>query len=112
MWATSKHDVYLMSNFLVTHYSSLTSGKNEVLNVQGHVAPSEVSVFFQNVKFYFNVTILLCDYKLFCLFVCLVHLETSWKFAGRVYADSSEYTCSKRRLFGCWWISRRAYLQG
>jgi hypothetical protein len=30
-----------MSNFLVTHYSSLTSGKHEVLNVRGHVAPSE-----------------------------------------------------------------------
>ncbi|BAB02803.1 WD domain protein-like [Arabidopsis thaliana] len=41
VWATSKHDVYLMSNFLVTHYSSLTSGKHEVLNVRGHVAPSE-----------------------------------------------------------------------
>ncbi|CAN7010772.1 hypothetical protein IGI04_011837 [Brassica rapa subsp. trilocularis] len=41
VWATSKHDVYLMSNFLLTHYSSLTSGKKEVLNVRGHVAPSE-----------------------------------------------------------------------
>lgn len=49
MWATSKHDVYLMSNFLVTHYSSLTSGKHEVLNVRGHVAPSEVG-FSQNVE--------------------------------------------------------------
>ncbi|KAL0696416.1 hypothetical protein Bca4012_063596 [Brassica carinata] len=41
VWATSKHDVYLMSNFLVNHYSTLTSRKHEVLNVQGHVSPSE-----------------------------------------------------------------------
>ncbi|XP_056857224.1 uncharacterized WD repeat-containing protein C2A9.03 [Raphanus sativus] len=41
VWATSKHDVYLMSQFLVSHYSTLTCGKHEVLNVQGHVSPSE-----------------------------------------------------------------------
>uniref|UniRef100_A0A0D3BNB2 Uncharacterized protein n=1 Tax=Brassica oleracea var. oleracea TaxID=109376 RepID=A0A0D3BNB2_BRAOL len=41
VWATSKHDVYLMSQFLVSHYSTLTSGKHEVLNVQGQVSPSE-----------------------------------------------------------------------
>ncbi|CAN7083788.1 unnamed protein product [Brassica oleracea var. botrytis] len=41
VWATSKHDVYLMSNFLVNHYSTLTCRKHEVLNVQGHVSPSE-----------------------------------------------------------------------
>ena len=58
MWATSKHDVYLMSNFLLTHYSSLTSGKKEVLNVCGHVAPSEVRSC-QNVKFHIDVTTLL-----------------------------------------------------
>ena len=32
-----------MSQFLVSHYSTLTSGKHEVLNVQGQVSPSEVS---------------------------------------------------------------------
>jgi hypothetical protein len=41
VWATSKHDVYLMSQYLVSHYSTLTSGKHDVLNVQGHVSPSE-----------------------------------------------------------------------
>ncbi|CAN4096882.1 unnamed protein product [Withania somnifera] len=41
VWATSKHDVYLMSHFSVMHWSSLTFGKNEVLNVSGHVAPRE-----------------------------------------------------------------------
>nr|VDD52733.1 unnamed protein product [Brassica oleracea] len=34
------------------------------------------------------------------------------EFAGRIYTDSSEYICSKRRLSSCWWISRRTYLQG
>lgn len=41
VWATSKHDVYFMTNFSVIHWSSLTSTKFEVLNVSGHVAPSE-----------------------------------------------------------------------
>ncbi|XP_035550179.1 uncharacterized WD repeat-containing protein C2A9.03-like isoform X1 [Juglans regia] len=41
VWATSKHDVYLMSHFSVIHWSSLTCRKSEPLNVSGHVAPSE-----------------------------------------------------------------------
>ncbi|KAM3695956.1 hypothetical protein ACJW31_06G001900 [Castanea mollissima] len=41
VWATSKHDVYLMSNFSVIHWSSLNCTRQEVLNVSGHVAPSE-----------------------------------------------------------------------
>ncbi|KAF7146542.1 hypothetical protein RHSIM_Rhsim04G0007600 [Rhododendron simsii] len=41
VWATSKHDVYLMSHFQVVHWSSLTCNKSEVLNVSGHVAPCE-----------------------------------------------------------------------
>jgi hypothetical protein len=44
VWATSNHDVYLMSNFSIIHWSSLTCSKSEVLNVSGHVAPSEVGV--------------------------------------------------------------------
>ena len=87
MWATSKHDVYLMSNFLLTHYSSLTSGKKEVLNVRGHVAPSEVS-FYQNVKlylmqlYYYNV-ILNCS----CFFLILAFrniLGVCWKVLRRL----------------------------
>lgn len=46
VWATSKHDVYLMSHFSIIHWSSLSCTKSEVLNVSGHVAPSEVSVFW------------------------------------------------------------------
>ncbi|XP_034678949.1 uncharacterized WD repeat-containing protein C2A9.03-like isoform X8 [Vitis riparia] len=41
VWATSKHDVYLMSHFSVIHWSSLTCNMSEVLNVSGHVAPCE-----------------------------------------------------------------------
>ncbi|KAL8142469.1 hypothetical protein V2J09_015501 [Rumex salicifolius] len=41
VWASSKHDIYLMSHFSVIHWSSLTASKTEVLNVAGHVAPSE-----------------------------------------------------------------------
>ncbi|KAG8365201.1 hypothetical protein BUALT_Bualt18G0079700 [Buddleja alternifolia] len=41
VWATSKHDVYFMSHFSVMHWSSLTRTTSEVLNVSGHVAPTE-----------------------------------------------------------------------
>ncbi|KAH7660290.1 WD40-like repeat containing protein [Dioscorea alata] len=41
VWATSKHDVYLMSHYSVIHWSALTSEKTEVLNVSGHVTPCE-----------------------------------------------------------------------
>ncbi|KAJ4799512.1 Transducin/WD40 repeat-like superfamily protein [Rhynchospora pubera] len=41
VWATSKHDVYLMSHHSVLHWSALTSEKKELIDVQGHVAPSE-----------------------------------------------------------------------
>ncbi|XP_059666602.1 uncharacterized WD repeat-containing protein C2A9.03-like isoform X2 [Cornus florida] len=41
VWATSKHDVYLMSHYKVIHWSSLTCTKSEVLDVSGHVAPCE-----------------------------------------------------------------------
>ncbi|PWA52857.1 hypothetical protein CTI12_AA450780 [Artemisia annua] len=41
VWATSKHNVYFMYNYSVFRWSSLNCNKNEVLNVSGHVAPSE-----------------------------------------------------------------------
>ncbi|KAL5703106.1 hypothetical protein ACHQM5_028240 [Ranunculus cassubicifolius] len=41
VWATSKHDVYLMSHYQVIHWSSLSRNQTEVLNFQGRVAPSE-----------------------------------------------------------------------
>ncbi|OAY51193.1 uncharacterized WD repeat-containing protein C2A9.03 isoform X2 [Manihot esculenta] len=41
VWATSKHDVYLMSNYSVMHWSSLSRNLSEVINFAGHVAPNE-----------------------------------------------------------------------
>ncbi|XP_044472806.1 uncharacterized WD repeat-containing protein C2A9.03-like [Mangifera indica] len=41
VWATSKHDVYLMSHYSIVHWSSLTCSRSQVLNVSGHVAPTE-----------------------------------------------------------------------
>ncbi|KAG8072175.1 hypothetical protein GUJ93_ZPchr0006g41815 [Zizania palustris] len=41
VWATSKHDVYLMSHFSVLHWSALSNVNTELMNVQGHVAPRE-----------------------------------------------------------------------
>ncbi|KAJ3694705.1 hypothetical protein LUZ60_000082 [Juncus effusus] len=41
VWATSKHDVYLMSHYNVLHWSALTGQTNNLINVQGHVAPRE-----------------------------------------------------------------------
>ncbi|KAG6469243.1 hypothetical protein ZIOFF_073949 [Zingiber officinale] len=42
VWATSKHDVYLMSHYSVLHWSALNGEKYEVINVSGHIAPCEV----------------------------------------------------------------------
>ncbi|XP_076917439.1 putative WD repeat-containing protein C2A9.03 [Bidens hawaiensis] len=41
VWATSKHDVYLMSNYSIMHWSSLSQNLTEILNFSGHVAPTE-----------------------------------------------------------------------
>ncbi|KAK8681251.1 hypothetical protein V6N13_053657 [Hibiscus sabdariffa] len=41
VWATSKHDVYLMSNYSVMHWSSLSCKLSEILNFAGLVAPTE-----------------------------------------------------------------------
>ncbi|KAJ6894948.1 hypothetical protein NC652_028629 [Populus alba x Populus x berolinensis] len=50
VWATTKHDVYLMSHFSVIHWSSLTCSKADVLDVSGHVAPTETQVSTLAVK--------------------------------------------------------------
>ncbi|OAY64643.1 uncharacterized WD repeat-containing protein C2A9.03-like [Ananas comosus] len=41
VWATSKHDVYFMSNSSVVHWSSLSRNMSEILDFSGHVAPTE-----------------------------------------------------------------------
>lgn len=40
LWATSKHDVYLMQNYSVMHWSSLFRRGKEVLNVAKPIAPN------------------------------------------------------------------------
>ena len=45
MWATTRHDVYLMSYYSVLHWSALTREKQEIIDLQGHVAPCEVQGF-------------------------------------------------------------------
>lgn len=40
LWATSKHDVYLMQNYSVMHWSSLLRRSKEVLNVAGPIVPT------------------------------------------------------------------------
>ncbi|XP_009791687.1 putative WD repeat-containing protein C2A9.03 [Nicotiana tabacum] len=41
VWATSKHDVYLISNYSLMHWSSISQNLSEVLDFSGHIAPSE-----------------------------------------------------------------------
>ncbi|GAV59274.1 WD40 domain-containing protein [Cephalotus follicularis] len=41
LWATSKHDVYLMQNFSVMHWSSLLKKGKEVLNVAKPIIPTQ-----------------------------------------------------------------------
>ncbi|KAJ6391533.1 hypothetical protein OIU77_025503 [Salix suchowensis] len=41
LWATSKHDVYLMQNYSVMHWSSLQQRGKEVLNVAKPIAPTQ-----------------------------------------------------------------------
>ncbi|KAJ4701304.1 Transducin/WD40 repeat protein [Melia azedarach] len=40
LWATSKHDVYLMQNYSVMHWSSLLRRSKEVLNVAKPIVPT------------------------------------------------------------------------
>ncbi|TVU05348.1 hypothetical protein EJB05_48506, partial [Eragrostis curvula] len=42
LWATTKHDVYLIGDYSALHWSSLALEKREVIDLLGHVAPSEV----------------------------------------------------------------------
>ncbi|CAL4885076.1 unnamed protein product [Urochloa decumbens] len=41
VWATSKHDVYLMSICSIRHWSVMSGVDTEVVNIKGHVAPTE-----------------------------------------------------------------------
>ena len=53
VWATSKHDVYLMSNYSVMHWSSLSCNLSDILNFSRHIAPNEVfEIFYVNLCTY------------------------------------------------------------
>lgn len=57
LWATSKHDVYLMQNFSVMHWSSLLRRGKEVLNVAKQIVPTMVCVHWAGLgclKFFFD----------------------------------------------------------
>ncbi|XP_066371483.1 uncharacterized WD repeat-containing protein C2A9.03-like [Miscanthus floridulus] len=41
VWATSKHDVYLLLHYSVLHWSALNGVDTKIMDVHGHVAPSE-----------------------------------------------------------------------
>ncbi|XP_076915492.1 putative WD repeat-containing protein C2A9.03 [Bidens hawaiensis] len=41
VWATSKHDVYLLSSYSIMHWSALSKNLTETLNFSGHIAPTE-----------------------------------------------------------------------
>ena len=107
VWATSKHDVYLISNYSVMHWSSLTGNLTEVLNFAGHVAPTEVLQFSAPLvikmicatlllifcySFFINIyTPLILFYlrlSLFAVFFSFGPLEACRKFIRRVFPDS------------------------
>ncbi|WVZ94945.1 hypothetical protein U9M48_040771 [Paspalum notatum var. saurae] len=41
VWATSKHDVYLLLHYSVLHWSALNGVDTDIMDVHGYVAPSE-----------------------------------------------------------------------
>ncbi|XP_057779436.1 uncharacterized WD repeat-containing protein C2A9.03-like isoform X2 [Salvia miltiorrhiza] len=41
VWTTSKHDVYLLANSSIMHWSSLLQNLTEVLNFSGNIEPTE-----------------------------------------------------------------------
>lgn len=136
VWATSKHDVYFMTNASVNHWSSTSRALTEVLNFSGHVAPDEVllslCLHFLNIKqivkdfffinffclylwFYLNFNLSSSD-KLCKNASALVHdifvglLEAQWELARRIYTNSNKYNIRQTQFAGCWGLSRRTHL--
>ncbi|KAL3032611.1 hypothetical protein AAZX31_02G092000 [Glycine max] len=56
VWATSKHDVYLISNYSVNHWSSLSGNLSEIINFAGHVAPTPTKRYAGNLLEGFSQT--------------------------------------------------------
>lgn len=72
VWATSKHDVYLISNDSLMHWSSISCNLSEVLNFSGRIVPTEVIEKYLVMVPYF---ILLCSYFFFSPLMC----DVAWK---------------------------------
>lgn len=105
LWATSKHDVYLMQNYSVMHWSSLLRRGKEVLNVVGQIVPAKV-VFLAS-------EFILCSCWLAVISVgYLLLTEAPWFLSTITIKGTDKYDGCKGQLNGSWWFSRRAYLQG
>jgi hypothetical protein len=63
VWATTKHDLYLMGHHKLLHWSALTMNKEEVIDLQEYGPPPEVLYLFAKY---------LCNLNFF--FLGLVHL--------------------------------------
>lgn len=111
VWSTSKHDVYLMSDFSVIHWSSLSSKKTEVLNVFGHVAPCEVHLFLRSYFESFQLWALGFLFRKYS-WTDISLTETPWKFTGRIYSNTSKHSGCPWQFVDCWGIPGRAHLQG
>lgn len=71
LWPTSKHDVYLVQSYSVTHWSALLRRGREVLNVAGRLAPTQVCVlrrallaYFRSFVIFFSFSVVTCKYCL------------------------------------------------
>lgn len=111
VWSTSKHDVYLMSDFSVIHWSSLSPKKTEVLNVFGHVAPCEVHLFLRSYFESFQLWALGFLFRKYS-WTDISLTETPWKFTGRIYSNTSKHFGCPWQFVDCWGIPGRAHLQG
>ena len=86
VWATSKHDVYLLFDHSVLHWSALSGVDTEIMDVDGHIAPSEVgNPFFLKKKFPFETLA-----PIFMILHCLI-AEAPRKHIRRVFSYSSQY---------------------
>ncbi|KAF8718849.1 hypothetical protein HU200_025156 [Digitaria exilis] len=91
VWATSKHDVYLLLHYSVRHWSALRGVDTEIMDVDGHVAPSEVGNIFLFVLSFESLA------SIFMLFHCLI-AEAPRKLvrSGALHFIASNNDCGVR----------------
>lgn len=86
LWATSKHDVYLMQNYSVMHWSSLLRRGKEVLNVAKPLVPTLVSGhLIDHTCFYCTCTLDLSDIVFICRSVLDFQLSLSPEFKSALW---------------------------